>query len=77
MYGIHVHEAVIAAGERESGCTVHLVNEVYDDGEIVLQKRCAVEPNDTAQSLAQRVLTLEHEAFPEALFHLASQRGRR
>jgi phosphoribosylglycinamide formyltransferase-1 len=67
MYGMHVHEAVVAAGETESGCTVHLVNERYDEGRILLQKRCPVLPDDTAETLAARVLVLEHQAFPEAL----------
>lgn len=63
MYGHHVHAAVLAAGETESGCTVHEVNEVYDDGRIVLQRRCAVLPTDTPETLAARVLPLEHEAY--------------
>lgn len=67
MYGRHVHEAVIAAGETESGCTVHLVNEKYDEGRILVQKRCPVLPGDTPDTLAARVLALEHEAYPEAL----------
>jgi phosphoribosylglycinamide formyltransferase 1 len=67
MYGQRVHEAVIDAQETESGCTVHLVNERYDEGRIVLQKRCPVFPDDTPETLAARVLSLEHQAFPEAL----------
>lgn len=67
MYGIHVHEAVIAAGEKESGCTVHFVTERYDEGDIVLQKRCPVTPDLTPETLAHRVLDLEHAAYPEAL----------
>lgn len=67
MYGINVHEAVIAAGETESGCTVHLVTEQYDEGEIVLQKKCPVFPHDTPDTLADRILDLEHIAYPEAL----------
>jgi len=67
MYGMHVHEAVLAAGDTESGCTVHMVNERYDEGRIVLQLTCPVEPNDTPESLAARVLELEHRAYPEAL----------
>lgn len=67
MYGHHVHEAVVAAGETETGCTVHLVNERYDEGRVLLQKRCPVYPDDTAETVAARVLALEHEAFPEAL----------
>lgn len=67
MYGMHVHEAVVAAGETESGCTVHLVNEHYDEGRILLQLRCPVLPDDTPESLAARVLTLEHQAYVQAL----------
>jgi phosphoribosylglycinamide formyltransferase-1 len=67
MYGLHVHEAVIAAGETESGCTVHRVSEVYDEGPIVYQLRCPVLPGDSAEDLAHRVLELEHKAYPEAI----------
>jgi phosphoribosylglycinamide formyltransferase 1 len=67
MYGRRVHEAVLAAGETESGCTVHLVTERYDEGEILVQKRCPVLPGDTPETLAARVLELEHEAYPEAV----------
>jgi phosphoribosylglycinamide formyltransferase 1 len=70
MYGLRVHEAVIAAGETESGCTVHYVNERYDEGKIVLQLTCPVLPNDTPETLAARVLQLEHRAYPEALRRL-------
>jgi phosphoribosylglycinamide formyltransferase-1 len=67
MYGHHVHEAVLASGETESGCTVHEVNEIYDDGRVILQKRCPVMPDDTPESLAARILVLEHLAYPEAV----------
>ncbi len=67
MYGNHVHEAVIAAGETESGCTVHFVSDRYDEGEVILQRRCAVLPSDTIETLAARVLTEEHLAYPEAI----------
>jgi phosphoribosylglycinamide formyltransferase 1 len=67
MYGMRVHEAVLAAGERESGCTVHFVNERYDEGAIVVQRTCPVLPGDTPESLAARVLEQEHLAYPEAL----------
>jgi len=67
MYGMHVHEAVIAAGEVESGCSVHIVTEEYDEGPVVLQKHCPVFRDDTAESLAVRVLGLENAAYPEAL----------
>lgn len=67
MYGMRVHEAVLASGDRESGCTVHLCDSAYDTGPIVLQKRCAVLPGDTPETLAQRVRELENAAYPEAL----------
>ncbi len=64
MYGRHVHEAVLAAGERESGCTVHLVDDQYDHGPIVAQARVPVRPGDTPASLAERVGTAERELYP-------------
>ncbi len=67
MYGSRVHEAVIAAGESESGCTVHYVNDKYDEGSPLLQLRCPVMPEDTAEALAARVLALEHQAYPWAI----------
>lgn len=71
MYGIHVHEAVLAAGETESGATVHLVDEEYDHGEVILQRRVPVLPIDTPQTLAARVLEVEHQLYPEALRQVA------
>jgi phosphoribosylglycinamide formyltransferase-1 len=67
MYGRHVHEAVLAAGEPESGCTVHLVDDTYDTGPVVLQARVPVLPGDTPESLAERVQTAEREALPSAI----------
>ncbi|MCU0866334.1 MAG: phosphoribosylglycinamide formyltransferase [Planctomycetes bacterium] len=67
MHGDHVHQAVLAAGEPESGCTVHLCNERYDDGRVLLQARVPVLPNDTAQTLAARVFAAECEAYPAAI----------
>jgi phosphoribosylglycinamide formyltransferase-1 len=67
MYGHHVHDAVIAAGEPESGCSVHLVNERYDEGTVLLQLKCSVLPDDDSDTLAARVLKLEHVAYPRAL----------
>ena len=67
MYGQFVHEAVMAAGEKKSGVTIHLVNEHYDQGEIVAQSRIAVLKNDTPLTLAERVLVEEHRFFPEIL----------
>jgi phosphoribosylglycinamide formyltransferase-1 len=67
MYGEKVHAAAIAAGERESGCTVHVVDDEYDTGRIVLQRRCPVLPTDDAHSLADRVFAEECIAYPEAI----------
>ncbi len=67
MYGHHVHEAVLSAGAKESGCTVHLVDDRYDEGPIVLQLRCPVLPGDTPDTLAARVFELECRAYPQAL----------
>jgi phosphoribosylglycinamide formyltransferase-1 len=67
MYGTRVHEAVIAAGERESGPSVHLVNEEYDAGEVIDQIRVPVLSDDTPETLAARVLEQEHELFPQVL----------
>lgn len=67
MFGLHVHRAVIDAGSTESGCTVHLCDAEYDRGPIVLQARCPVLPEDTPQSLADRVFDLEKTAYPKAL----------
>lgn len=67
MYGIHVHEAVVAAKEKETGITIHLVNARYDDGKILAQKKCEVLPVDDAKMLAERVLTLEHEHYPKVI----------
>jgi phosphoribosylglycinamide formyltransferase-1 len=72
MYGTRVHEAVLAAGERESGATVHLVDEEYDRGAILLQRRVPVLPGDTPASLAARVLEAEHQVYPEALRRFAA-----
>lgn len=67
MYGMRVHEAVIAAGETESGATIHFVDEGYDTGEIFLQRRVPVLATDTAASLANKVLAAEHLLYAEAL----------
>ena len=63
MYGHHVHQAVIAAGQRESGITIHLVNERYDEGEHLFQARCPVLPDDTPETLAGRIHALEHAHY--------------
>ncbi|MFM7052745.1 MAG: phosphoribosylglycinamide formyltransferase [Planctomycetota bacterium] len=67
MFGLHVHRAVLAAGVSESGCTVHEVDEEYDHGATVLERRCPVLRGDTPETLAARVFELELAAFPEAI----------
>jgi phosphoribosylglycinamide formyltransferase-1 len=71
MCGAAVHEAVIAAGEKETGVTIHLVDEEYDHGEILAQCSVPVLPNDTVGSLSQRVLEREHLFLVETLDHIA------
>ncbi|MEQ9110838.1 MAG: phosphoribosylglycinamide formyltransferase [Rhodospirillaceae bacterium] len=72
MYGGKVHEAVIAAGERESGITVHLVDDAYDTGAIVDQTKVPVFPSDTAEDLAARVLAKEHKFLSETLVRIVA-----
>lgn len=67
MYGHHVHEAVIAAGEKESGITIHYVNDHYDQGTIIFQAKCPVLPTDTPDDLAARVHELEYRYFPQII----------
>lgn len=76
MYGHHVHEAVIAAGEKESGITIHYVNERYDEGEHIAQFRCPVLPDDTPDSLAERIHGLEHAHYPGIVESLVPAAGR-
>ena len=73
MYGKRVHQAVLEAGRRESGCTVHLVDEEYDRGAILAQARVPVLPGDTAESLAARVLAEEHKLLPKVVLDLAAR----
>jgi formyltetrahydrofolate-dependent phosphoribosylglycinamide formyltransferase len=75
MYGKRVHEAVIASGAAESGPTVHLVDEVYDRGEILARRRVPVLPDDTPEQLAERVLAAEHALLPEVVL-AAARAGR-
>ncbi len=74
MYGHHVHEAVLAAGCKVSGCTVHFADNTYDTGPILLQKCVPVLDNDTAYTLAERVFDAECAAYPEAINLIASGR---
>lgn len=74
MHGEYVHAAVLASGATESGCTVHIVDEQYDHGPIILQRRCPVLPGDTVDSLAARVFEQECLAYPEAIALFAEGR---
>ena len=73
FYGIRVHEKVLAAGEKESGATVHYVDEGIDTGAIILQRKVLVDSGDTAEALQQKVLNLEHEILPEAINILVNE----
>jgi phosphoribosylglycinamide formyltransferase-1 len=75
MYGMRVHEAVIAAGDKESGISIHFVNEHYDEGNIIFQAKCTIEPGDTPEILAQKVHELEHRYFPEVIEQLVMDNG--
>ncbi|MDR2231608.1 MAG: phosphoribosylglycinamide formyltransferase [Tannerella sp.] len=67
MYGMRVHEAVVAAGETESGITIHYINEHYDEGQIIFRARCPVLPDDTAEDVANKVHALEYEHYPKVI----------
>lgn len=74
MWGHNVHEAVLSANEKESGCTVHLVDGGCDTGKILVQKKVPVMPGDTPDSLYERIAPNEHEAIVEGLLMLCSGR---
>lgn len=67
MYGAKVHEAVVAAGEKESGITIHFVNEHYDEGQIIFQASCVLDENETADTLAAKIHELEYSHFPRII----------
>lgn len=67
MWGHFVHEAVVESGEKESGITIHYVNEHYDEGKIIFQAKCEVVPTDTPDDVAKKVQALEHIHFPEVI----------
>ncbi|CAN5817493.1 hypothetical protein BH11BAC3_BH11BAC3_46970 [soil metagenome] len=67
MYGTKVHEAVIAAAEKESGITIHFVDELYDHGKVILQATCNIDESDNAESLAKKIHLLEHQHYPVAI----------
>ena len=83
MFGMHVHEAVRAANEAETGITIHYVNEHYDEGDIIFQARCPVTPEDSPADIARKVQALEHLHFPGVIsqilkhpvFHIKEIRG--
>lgn len=74
MYGMKVHESVITAQEKESGITIHYINEHYDEGDTIFQARCKITPEDTAESLAQKVHALEYEHFPKVIAEILEKR---
>jgi phosphoribosylglycinamide formyltransferase-1 len=77
LYGSFVHEAVLKAGEKESGITIHYVDEEYDHGDHIFQQTVAVDEHDTPASLAQKIHKLEHEHFPRVIEALVEKQNRR
>jgi phosphoribosylglycinamide formyltransferase-1 len=73
MFGEKVHRSVIQNHDRESGITIHYVNDKYDEGDIIFQAKCKVEPSDTPESLASRIHVLEYKYFPEVIEKLISK----
>jgi phosphoribosylglycinamide formyltransferase-1 len=74
MYGSHVHEAVVANRETESGITIHYVNENYDEGNIIFQAKCEVLPTDSPEDVAKKVHALEYKYFPEVILNVVKGR---
>ena len=70
MYGLRVHEAVIASGDKESGISIHYVDPLYDHGQLIFQAKCRVEETDTPESLAKKIQLLEHAHFPRIIEEL-------
>ena len=73
MYGMNVHKAVIENGEKESGISIHYVNEKYDEGNIIFQAKCSVEPDESPESLAAKIHKLEYEHFPKVIDELLAR----
>lgn len=73
MYGNKVHEAVRAAGDTETGITIHYVNERFDEGEIIAQAKCIVLESDTPEDIRKKVQQLEHEHYPQTIYNLLKQ----
>ena len=76
MYGSLLHKSVITAGEKESGITIHFVDELYDHGEIVFQAKCEVAPNDTPETLAQKIHLLEHANYSGVIASVIEKQNR-
>lgn len=72
MYGHHIHQAVFDHKEKETGLTIHYVNEHYDEGNIILQARCRISPDDTPETIAKKVLKLEHRYYPVVIEEICS-----
>lgn len=73
MWGHHIHEAVIANGDNESGITIHYIDEDIDSGDIIFQAKCEVSPNDTPDTLATRIHSLEHKHYPQIIENLLAE----
>ena len=75
MYGDAVHAAVITAKEKESGITIHYVDEKYDHGETILQAKCSLSENETIEGLAKKIHQLEHEYYPKTIDSILKERN--
>ncbi|HEV3251732.1 MAG TPA: phosphoribosylglycinamide formyltransferase [Puia sp.] len=74
MYGLRVHEEVIASGDKESGISIHYVDPLYDHGQLIFQAKCRVEETDTPESLAKKIQLLEHAHFPRIIEELTTSK---
>jgi phosphoribosylglycinamide formyltransferase-1 len=75
MYGLNVHASVLSNGDKESGITIHYVDEHYDNGDVIFQDRCIVDPDDTPESLAAKVHKLEYQHYPRIIEQVVSLRN--
>jgi phosphoribosylglycinamide formyltransferase-1 len=76
MYGMRIHEAVKAAGDTQSGITIHYVNEQYDEGAVIFQANCPLEEQDTPEDIARKVQALEHRHYPEVVERVIGDVGK-
>lgn len=74
MYGNAVHKAVIEGNEKESGITIHYVDEIYDNGKIIFQTKCTIDPDETPESLANKIHILEHAHYPKEIEHILKEK---